>query len=200
MKYIVSNYHNDLSWIPAYTNDYIIYDQSGTSTLPNTVKRKHQGSDIHDKLSYIISNYDNLPDACMMIKGNLFKYITKEEFDLVKDNTTFTPLLTKHHKTGLPLCFYSEDGLYNELNESSYVVGTNLPRKFYTKHQDFAKDFNLPSGEYLRFAPGSNYIIPRQNIHKHPKTYYKRLRAIIDYTGYSCEAQMIERSLYEIFK
>lgn len=194
MKYVISNYNNDLSWVREYTNDYVVYDQSGTAGLPETIIRLHIGSDIYDKFSFIIDNYHNLPDIVVFVKGNLFKYISKEEFDGVCQKKTFTPLLTKNHKTTLPVCFYSEDGMYNEINNFWYLNHHRTERA-----GELIELLGIRDEEYLKFAPGSNYIVPRENILKHSKEYYKKLRSFLEWGEYPGEAQIIERHLYTLW-
>ena len=98
MKYVVSRFNHDISWLGRYTDDYIIYDRS-PEPVEGAIIVKNIGSDHFDKFSFIIDNYDNLPEVAVYTKANLWKYITEEEFEKVKDNRTFTPLLTKHHRT-----------------------------------------------------------------------------------------------------
>jgi hypothetical protein len=53
--------------------------------------------------------------------------------------------------------------------------------------------------EYIRFAPGGNYIIPRENILRYSKNFYEKIR---EYLGWEClvgEAHLLERALYTIF-
>lgn len=201
MKYIVSKYNENIDWLKDYTDDWIIYDR-GNEPLnwKNTIRVQNIGSDIRDKFTFIIDNYDNLPEVAVYTKGNLFKFISKQEFDLVCNNTTFTPLLTKRHTTYLPTCFYSDDGMYNEFNNSWYLYDADPPTKLYRNYKEYAKDFGLPITEYIKFAPGSNYIIPKENILKHSKDFYVKIVDIISYGRYPVECQMVERSLYEIFK
>lgn len=201
MKYIISRYNQDISWVKDYTTDAVIYDRS-EETLDgieyNTIKVQNRGSDIYDKLTYIIDHYHELPDVAVYTKANLFKYIKREEFDLVKDNTTFTPLLTKYHKTYLPTCFYSEDGMYNEINNQWYLLPH--PAENPIKAQELAHFIGLDRvGDYVKFAPGSNYILPRENILKHSLWYYTKLKSYLEWSIYPGEAQMIERALYTIW-
>ena len=152
MKYILSRYNHDAGWVKYYTKDPIIYDRSeepmeGSIVVPNI------GTDIYDKFTYIIDNYDNLPEVMCLTKANLFKYITQTEFDEVKDNKKFTPLL-----------------------------------------------LGLEGKEYLAFAPGSNYIVTKKNILKHPKEHYEKLRSYLTWGIYPGEAQLIERGLYYLWQ
>lgn len=193
--YILSRYNHDISWTKDYPGEYIIYDRSeeplkGSIVVPNV------GSDIYDKFTYIIDNYDNLPEVAIYSKANLFKYITKEEFDTIKDNNVFTPLLTKHHKEKTGVCYY-KDGIYHEINNYWYLIQHPPKSREYAEGLKDLLDFR--DKEYLAFAPGSNYILPKENILKHSKEFYVKLRSYLDWAIYPGEAQLIERGLYYLW-
>lgn len=195
MRYIISRFNHDISWIPEYTDEYVLYDRSfvpaeGAIVVPNI------GSDLYDKFSFIVDNYFNLPEVAVYTKANIFKYITPREFNEIKDNTTFTPILTKLHRTYLPICYYDGDGMFNEINNRWYVAQFPPP-----KHNlnQIMLELGIYDKPYLKFAPGSNYIIPKENILQHPRDFYQKLRSYLDYDVYPVEAQILERSLYYIF-
>ena len=199
--HIFSNYNFTPDWIKEY-DDYFIYDRSDSKDylkdFPQDKIRyvENIGSDIFDKLTWIIENYNKLPETVLLSKSNLFKYITREEFDLVKDNKTFTPLMTQYHKTYLPICYY-QNGLYYELNNYFYLQSHSC------KSQESMIELlqllnNMTT--YHGFAPGSNYILPRENILQHTKVFYMKLRSFLDWSIYPGESQIIERNLYNIFK
>jgi len=218
MKYILSRYNHDVSWVKEYTDDVVMYDRS-EEPLPNSIVVPNIGSDIYDKFTYIIDNYDNLPEVALYSKANLFKYITKEEFDKVKDNTTFTPLLSMNHPEvmcdqGLLDWYevkskkfsYYEDGMYYELNFPSYMKAHPfkdqpvLPTLDWYHEHPLTKLLQLDKIEYIPFAPGSNYIVPKENILQYPKDFYKLLRSYLEWTVYPGEAMLLERSLYRLWK
>lgn len=175
-----------------YDAEYFIYDRSevpmeGANVVPNI------GSDILDKFSYIIDHYDNLPDVAIYSKANIFNYISKEEFDKVKDNKTFTPLLTQNHKTYLPVCYY-EDGMYNEINDYWYLSAHPA------KHAEEIIDiFKMKDRYYNTFSPGSNYILTSKDILKHSKSFYQKLRSFLEWNVYPGDAQLLERNLYYLW-
>ncbi len=200
MKYIVSRYNHNIDWIKDYTDDVVLYDRSDKEPLVDgAIQVLNIGSDIYDKFTYIIDNYDNLPDVAVYTKANLWKYITKEEFDEVKDNTVYTPLLTKHHKVYAndegPVCFYDNNGMFNEINNFWYLYPH--PAKFAPK---WIEQFGLDKKLYLTFAPGSNYILPKENILKHPKSLYEELRSYLDWDVYPGDAQICERCLHFLWQ
>ena len=203
---MVSNYNADISWILDYTDNYIIYDRSDTNEWirpfdpKKVIKVKNIGWDIYDKFTYIIDNYGNLPDSMILTKGNILKYITKDEFDEVCNNTSFTPLFTKHHKTYMPVCFYGEDGMFNEINNDWYHL-SSFKRKYFKDYNYFLRFcFKNPAiPKYIKFAPGSNYIVPRENIKKFPRVFYENLRTFLSHHKLPGEAHIIERALYTIW-
>jgi hypothetical protein len=201
MKYVLTHYSGDWEWVREYTDDFLIYNRTDEE-IPNSIKRENVGDADFDRLSYIVDNYYNLPDVFLLSKSNLLeKFITKEEFDEIKDNKCFTPLLTKNHKTYSdsigPVCFYDSNGQYNERNNSWYLAST--PALYFNDYTDFAKAFYLPNPQYLTFAPGGNYILTRDTVHKYGLDFYESLRSILPYSQRPGEAMMIERSLYTIW-
>ena len=203
MKIIAVNYNYTPDWIPLATDDYLIFDRSDSPDYtrnldPNkVVKTRNIGNVDLDKLYYLIDNYDNLPESFLWIKTNLFKYITEEEFNQLKHNKTFTPLLTQHH-----LCYtdeqgwvnYYQDGWYWERNNSWYLNTDHRP-KYVESFNEWAGIHMLPKHlSYLPFAPGGNYILTREKVHKYSRDYYENMASMLDWTQLPGEAQCAERS------
>lgn len=197
MRIVASNYNGDCIWIPILSNgDYLIYDRTGCGMPKEHVREvENIGNADYDKLTYLIDNYDNLPPVFMLIKSNLFKYISIEEFYILKDRKEFTPLLTMNHKTYEPVCRY-EHGIYWERNDSWYV--SQFESNF-SSYNDWANYLGLPIPEYLPFAPGGNYILTPKEIHKWPKEFYEKIRDTLGYTTLPAEAHMLERSYYMLW-
>lgn len=204
MKAVFSNYNFTPNWIKEYDFDYFIYDRSDSKGYLKDFPQdrikyvENKGTDIYDKFSWIIENYEILPDIVMLSKSNMFKYITKEEFDLVKDNKTFTPLLTKNHKTysnehGV-VCFYDKQGMFNEINNYYYLFPH--PAKFAPILLDI---FKMRDRYYNMFSPGSNYILTKEDIRRHPKSLYEKIRACLDWDIYPGDAQICERNLHYLW-
>lgn len=199
MKAILTHYAGDWTWIKDFTDEYRIYNRS-EEEIPNSIKRANVGDADYDRLSYIVDNYYDLPEVFLLSKSNLFKYITPEEWDEVKNNTDFTPLLTKNHKTysdaAGEVCFY-KDGIYWERNNSWYLG--SVPAKYFKTYGEFAKTFNLPDPPYLPFAPGGNYILTRERVHRYAVDFYKDLASLLPYCQRPGEAQFLERTYYTLW-
>ncbi len=218
--YFISSYGQDCTWIKEYTNNFIIWEQH--EIIENIMPHKkvpHIGSDLRDKFGWIIENYENLPDVVFMIKANLFKYITKAEFDKVKDNTIFTPLLTQGHpeimtdenilkqqgwEAPKPFSFY-KDGMYYELNYPAYLKHHHLKDSQYEYADTYLENpllklLGIDKMEYIPFAPGSSYILTRENILQNSKAFYEELRSYLAWDRYPGESMICERGLYNIWK
>lgn len=209
INFMVSRYNQDVSWIGRYAPSMILYDRSD-EPIPGANIVANLGTDIADKLHYIITNYNNLLPVGIYTKANLFKYITQSEFDRVKNNSWFTPLLTANHKetkydgteeyikrhgTDKDISFY-EDGIYWELNNMWYLN----EHPFRHDPREVQALVGIDKLEYIPFAPGSNYILTAEDIRRHPIEFYQKLYNYLTWAVYPGEAQIIERGLYTIWR
>lgn len=195
MKWIVSRYNHKVKYMQDYTDDVVMYDRS-PEPVDGSIVTPNVGSDWYDKFTYIIDNYDNLPDIAVYTKANLFDYIKPREFEKIKDNKTFTPILSREHHTYEPICRYN-DGMYEEINNRWYLA--EFPCKNDTTEQELLVMLGMSDKEYVKFAPGSNYILPKETILKHTKEFYIKLRSYLEWTIYPGEASIIERGIYNIW-
>ena len=199
INFVVSRYNQDTNWVGQYAPSMILYDRSdnpvpGSNIVPNL------GTDISDKLHFIITNYNNLPPVAVYTKANLWKYISQPEFDKVKNNQSFTPLLTMNHRTykddqGKDVCFY-KDGIYWEINNMWYL--NSHPIKYDPKEIQVL--MGIDKMEYVPFAPGSNYILTAEDIRRHPVEFYIKLYNYLQWAVYPAEAQIIERGMFNIWR
>lgn len=197
------NFTPDPNWIG---DDYLIYDRSDdgidhlTEFDPDKIiYTDNLGNVDYDKLNYLIDNYDNLPEVFLWGKTNLFKYITPKEYNEVRDNQFFTPLLMKDHNVYRDhngwVCYYSE-GIYWERNPLLY----STDYKYFRDYPEFAHALALPNPYYIPFAPGGNYILTRETVHKYGVDYYKKMVSFLPYSREPLEAHFCERAYYSIWK
>jgi len=207
-KKILVNYNftPDPTWIG---EDYLIYDRSddGIDHLKDfdqskIIRTENLGNVDFDKLNYLVDNYDNLPDVFLWGKTNLFKYISREEYDKVKDNKFFTPLLTQNHKTYAdrlgPVCFY-DGGMYFERNPLIFTATPN-GAKYFNSFPEWAKSFGFPNPMYLPFPPGGNFILTREKVHMYSRDLYATMASYLPYCSMPLEAFLCERSYYNLWK
>lgn len=201
MKAILVNYNFTPDWLLDSGLDYLIYDRSDSDgylkDLPKEriIKTENVGNVDFDKLSYLVENYDQLPEFFLWGKTNLWQY-TDVPLESIKESKEFRPLSKQDHRAYSDrfgqVCYY-ENGIYHERNDSWYL---NVQGAKYRSFQDWAKDFLIPSPNYIPFAPGGNYVLTREVVHRYSRDYYARMRDTMPYCQTPGEAQLAERSYY----
>lgn len=187
LKFVISHYLGDWQWVKEYTNNFVVYDK----------KELNVGYNIYDIMKYIVDNYDNLPDSTAFIKANILdRHITKEEFEEALKKEGLVPLCTQNHKVDGNVSYY-KDGIYHEKNNSWYFA--EYPYKYFRSYPEFAEMMGLPCPDYLPFAPGGCYIVPKKNILKRSKEFYQKLLEFCSWSQINAESHTIERSLYNIW-
>ncbi len=225
--FCVSNYNNNLDWLSKYSQPVIIYDKTwngGFAGLdesapipPSRLKEKYSnyniinsslnGFNLYDYFTFIIDNFDRLPNVTAFIKGNIIgRHVREEYFNRVINNKTFTPiedweLLATQNNMNTTYMMFSCDGGWLETNDSWYMTHFKIPTKFFKNYNDFLRFcyVNPVIPKYVRFPPGGNFIVPKENILKYDITFYKNLRTFISYTRVPAEAHLLERALYTIW-
>jgi hypothetical protein len=204
MKHIAVNYNHTPTWL--LDKDYLIYDRSDSRDYlkdfdqSRIIYTPNIGNVDYDKLSYLVDNYNTLPDIFFWGKSNLFKYITEEEYKALPKND-FTPLLTQNHKTysdklGV-VCFYAE-GMYHERNDSWFLQEHSS--KHFRNWNQWAAEFFIPAPSYIPFPPGGNFILTRERVHRYGKDTYDKMRHLMNYSQIPGEAQCAERSYYLLWR
>tara|TARA_R110001599_G_scaffold34197_2_gene109694 strand:+ start:1007 stop:1738 length:732 start_codon:yes stop_codon:yes gene_type:complete len=209
------------SWVHKWTDNYLIYDRA--HRFQESDKVRHQinvGQNIFDIFYFIIDNYDNLPDttifcrACLMFPKGREKPLSNgncSEENVLKliNNNTFTEIHdmgpevhAKYPNQTTPASKMAPDGGYLEINNSWYM--NHLQWRHFGNVNAFLEDIYVSPeiNTYIRFSPGGNYIIPKENILKYSKNFYKQIIKILCWrpTGEAPgEAHMLERALYTIF-
>lgn len=224
----ISCFNDDLDWFKSLDYPHIIYDKCfagikktkyypfdiGPSNLSqkypdlNITQGEVEGYNINEYLSYIINNYDRLPDNIVFIKGNIIKrHVSLEFLKNVLDNNYFTSIedwsrfQSKNINRFNKSFFISSDGGWAEINNSWYLNKRKHPCKYFNNFNTFMgfifKSYICP--KYIRFCPGANYIVPKNNIKKYDLIFYKNLKYLIKYSQLSGESHILERGLLNIW-
>lgn len=219
MKYAcLVNYNHDPAdwWVKdGYEpHNVVMYDRSDDGVArtfdAKTYKTRNIGNVDYDKLGYLIEHYYDLPDVFLWAKSNLFKYITKEEWDVVKDNQEFTPLLTRNHLIytdnsipgGLPniVNAYDGNGMYYERYGIVNHLHTVMSWKYFRLWEEWCAHFRVPQAQMIPFPPGGNFILTRERVHRYGVDFYKEMREVLDYAQLPVEAYLAERSYFLLWK
>ncbi len=209
---IVSSFNNDLSWLPRYSDDYVIFEQGRGSGLPPQILPSkvryvtNSGSNLRDYFTYIIENYESLPEVMFLIKGNVFpRHVRQHVFDNYVTSSTPTSITDlEMHEPHFPLGFFDKDGMYNEFN-SDWFINANVPRKYFNSLNSLFYYFDPKHKPriYSRFSIGAQYLTTRNEIKKLTKSTYLKLREIVSHggqaSGYTLESLLVERALNRLW-
>ena len=211
-KLIVSNHNTDLEWLKI-TYDYgfspkntIIYDRSDEtkdwSHLGKSITSPNVGENIYDMMRFIIENYEDLPDISIFVKGNLlsrpdspggssYYYTYPDRFIRAIQSNYFLPIERDCSVTNI---FVNGGGYV----ERTWTPDLNIPRKYFSSFYELLSllFLNPVNPEYIRFAPGGNYVVPKENMLKYSKNFYKKMMVYTDYHHSDVqEAHWFERIL-----
>lgn len=207
--YVISNYNTVPSELVARACNYLIYDQSDDAVIAATVEREfsnvirvpNPGHSLRNFFHYIADNYEDLPHAVALLKGNIIgRHVTLEYFDRVYRNNAYTLLYAdpefraRPHVSSVPY----ESALL-EINNSWYMH--QRPFRYLSSFND-ALDFLFADPvrpEWVMFAPGGCYIVPRENLLKYPAGFYRGLAFLTSYDYFPAEAYLVERLMHTVF-
>lgn len=213
--FIVSRYNEDVSWLKNYSNKHLIYNK-GDDDLDgyNFIEVQNIGGNQHDICHYIHTNYDNLPATMAFVQGDPYDHCAKEKFDKLIKQNWFAPLEAYEHlkeNRCHKKCKIVDWG-YMEKNNSWFISAHNThiaekgfnARCPYKSFDDFMVSFfhNYKHIEWLRFAPGAQYLVEKERCLQYPKSFWKSLIDLFpqdELINGGTEAHIIERSLWFIF-
>jgi hypothetical protein len=202
------------SWVAKATDNYIILDKYHRPEWKDHPKVKQQlnvGQNVYDMFDFILENYDDLPEGMIFVRSCLFfpkgnkppisnGNCSEEVFAERCNNTTVSELHDYgpevHNGHGSRM---GPDGSFLEINNSWFF--NHVPTKHYRNTKTFLNDMykNPDHVDYIRFAPGFNYVVPKENVLKYSKKFYERIRDILSWGDVVAEAHMLERTIYTIF-
>lgn len=200
---IVSRYNEDYSWVEEYTSNYMIANK-GTPIWDNVRVRNidNIGGNQRDILEFIFENYINLPSLMAFVQANPFDHCRRDIFDKLIYNRHFTPI---EYYGSMPANSFENrdsDGGFMEINNDWYIQAHNSAYGLKCRYQSF-DDFmnhyflNYKHTDWIRFAPGSQYIIERNQALQYPRMFWFSLMHELDSLR-PTEGHIIERALYMI--
>lgn len=205
MKAILVNYNYDPTWLKDYPElEVTMFDRSDDGVerdltqYGKVYKTKNIGDVDYDKLSYLIENYDNLPEVFLWSKSNLFKFVDEPTFAEKLERAQFAPLFKTDHKTysdkyGVVCRFHG--GMYEERADSWFFNNPQLSTKF-TSWNEWCHYIHIPVTEFIPFPPGGSYILTRDRVQRYSRDFYEKMRDTLPYAMHPAEAHACERSYY----
>ena len=201
--FCISHFNGNIDWISNIKkNNYIIYNKSGgkLSKSINHINIKNVGYNLYSYLKFIIDNYNTLPKVTVFCKDNVFsRHVNLDLFQNLLKRNTFTAIEGNMTCNNFPIVLKTSDSGFTEINSSWYK--NKYPRLFFRDFNCFYQYIfkNVEKPHFLRFAPGANYIVPKDNILLRSRNFYRNLLNFIIHSQFSCESHFLERSLYTVW-
>lgn len=202
--FVVSRYNENIDWIKYYTDYYIVYNK-GDPILDDVhvINTENIGNNQRDIFRFIYYNYEHLPRLTAFIQAYPFDHCRKEVFDKLIFNSYFTSLEEYEIMRENVACRKDINNGYVEYNNSWYIKEHNKSKAIKCKYRSFDKFMDKYFTNYervmgIRFSPGSQYIVERNQILYYPKKFWESLMNELPRHGMT-EGHIIERALFYIF-
>lgn len=200
---VITRYEENIDWIKEYTSGCLVYNKGNTSLICNNwIYAENLGGNQRDIARFSFEYYDQLPELVLFCQGYIWDHCKQEVFSELIKNNSFTPLESYKNIQVNSYCRIT-DG-YEEINNSWYVqahntsFGKTCP---YSSFDEFMNKYfiNYTHLDWIRFSPGSNYIVPKENILKYSKKFWLSLMHEMDELN-GTTAHIVERSLLYLLR
>lgn len=228
---LITHFNENLKWAQKYPFKKVIFSKGKKITKLTAKKLNAQiikslnfGGNQYDLVRYICENYKNLPDLIITLQGNPFDHCSLKKLDRVINNNQYTSIesyFTKElscekersivNKIRDSFTKVNIDSEYGEVNNNWFIKSVNKgvyeKLGFLTCRIEKVDDFltsifsNYRRLNVLKFSPGSQYIIEKNQILKYPLNFWLKIKEFIPKANINggVEAHIIERSLNLIF-
>lgn len=190
---VVAKYDEDISWTKKYRN-VKVYDKL-KGDLPNI------GRESHTYLTYIVENYNRLPEVVFFTQGHIFdhgyEYIDFVNLGENKFSQNYKTLDSNHYFYSTSLG-WDTDHIYDYRNNNLFPKDELGYRNWFKKYVDV--DGTYPEIEMgITLWWGAVFSLKRECILSRPKEYYQRLLDYIPKTNNPEVGHYFERSWFYIF-
>lgn len=185
---VVARYNEDISWTKHLPNLFL-YNKG--KSLAHSIPLPNVGREGHTYYHHIITHYDQLPDYIVFLQGHPFDHSP----NLFK---TLERLFTRKPKR---FSLLSETILSNDITDGTTwhwnlhswwyklpAIPKDLPMKIY--HQLLK---SKPNNNILYYGTGAQFMVSKQAIQRHPKSFYQRICDMLSYSSNPVEGFIMER-------
>lgn len=177
LEVVVARYNEDIDWTNQLKYKVNIFNKNEKDAHLFGYNLPNVGREPHTFFTYIINNYDNLPEYVAFVQGNPFDHCNNalneiNDFDF---KTEFKPLGVLTRLT------MEYEGINEQVQNFSQKVGFNITYPIY-------------------MVPGAQYIVSRRLIKNNSIDFYKRILNTLDTELYPQGSLDVEKTLFQIYK
>lgn len=158
-NFVIARFNEDIRWVDKINfkelDNVLIYNKGTLLDSKYMIKNlENIGREAHTYISYIIDNYDYLPDFSIFLQGNPFDHLVYkiEELNNIEFKK-FTPL---------------NKIIESELSGQPHHGGLDIDLNFFNKYF-----FNKPNS--CLFTPGAQFVVSKESILLRSIHFYKSL-------------------------
>lgn len=175
MIVVVARYNENLDWLKTVPWDYIVFNK-GEDNLPkwikNEIKLPNIGREAHTYLTYILKNYDNLPEYTIFLQGSPFDH-SRKLFQLL-DN-------------------FSGEDFYTLSGRTFRCDGLGRPKHPGLKLGESAQMLFVDKIRTYPYPAGAEFIVSKKTILFHTKLTYQKIMDFMTQGEISEEVYSIKR-------
>lgn len=176
LQVVVARYNENIEWTNQLNYKVNIFNKNEDDNHLFDYNLPNVGREPHTFFTYIINNYDNLPEYIAFVQGNPFDHCNNviNEINNFDFKTEFKQLGVLHQLT------MEYESINQQVQSYSNQIGFNITYPIY-------------------MTPGAQYIISRRLIKKKPIEFYQRILDTLKYEKYPHAALDVEKCLFQIY-
>ena len=203
-KYIFTRFREDISWIKDNSDIFenaIIYNKGEPLNIENEILTENVGLDARTPFTFILDNYDSLPDVCIFSQAKINDHFLHGEF-LNADSLRKYKDEAFTHGESLETYIINDTCWAKDWN--LHIGGHQNPDLYENKIvipfiEWFNTNIDSKSTNVKRFHPCCIFSVSKKKILSRSKDYYENLHEKLNRSGIRIEPGFIERSWYHIF-
>jgi hypothetical protein len=223
MLIVIARYNEDIEWSKKYSSNVLIINKGDKiDGIENQIFYQNVGREGHSYYKYIVDNYDNLDDYIIFLQGNPFDHSP----DIIKILDTIVDIYNKNKEEFINMiintninytvinCGNNFNNIYiNDVKNNNFIYLSHYINNTSIRTEEklwenckiigntYEKVFDKKIEDDLKFiyGAGAQFIVSKEAILKHPKSYYEKLYKILEYANDPIEGHHIEKFHKYIF-
>ena len=183
---VVSRFNEEIDWTKQIENWNVIIYNKGEKLDVNSVALPNVGREAETYLNFIVNNYHDLNGLYGFVQGNPFGNGLSSNENIILDINSITTLEGFSFFKGSKILYSDLNGLPDH-NTGIDITG-------------YCTKFEIKVPEKLEFAPGAQFVVCSNSVKARPVDFYKNLLNSVNTSIKPCEAYILERLWFYIFK
>jgi hypothetical protein len=168
---VIARYEENLGWVEFLDPDKFnikIYNKGGENLELDYVKLRNLGRDAHTFITYIVENYNSLPEYIIFLQGDPV-FHCKDVIEIIREHKEENYVCLSDH-----LIEESSDSWYDNLVEpNSIMINPGMRRFSLRESSSYILGPEAPN--LYKFAAGQQYIVNKKYILNRDLEFYENI-------------------------